>query len=201
MSIYGKYRNIIFIKPIMKKRNLFIKGVALGLLALASPSAMAQTPEPAEVIEYLLVTEKGGAQTAFKFGENPVITFTQQAEPEGDAVLLLNVEAGEQLLSVPVADVQDYKLVKEADLPPSVSIEKDVTVADNGGKPEFANGKACFSGLKPGAQVSVYTLDGVKVMSVAADASGAATVDLGSLDKGTVYILRTPTAGYKLMNK
>lgn len=185
----------------MKKRNLFIKGVALGLLALASPSAMAQTPEPAEVIEYLLVTEKGGAQTAFKFGENPVITFTQQAEPEGDAVLLLNVEAGEQLLSVPVADVQDYKFVKEADLPPSVSIEKDVTVADNGGKPEFANGKACFSGLKPGAQVSVYTLDGVKVMSVAADASGAATVDLGSLDKGTVYILRTPTAGYKLMNK
>ena len=133
--------------------------------------------------------------------KTPVITFTQQAEPEGDAVLLLNVEAGEQLLSVPVADVQDYKLVKEADLPPSVSIEKDVTVADNGGKPEFANGKACFSGLKPGAQVSVYTLDGVKVMSVAADASGAATVDLGSLDKGTVYILRTPTAGYKLMNK
>ena len=55
----------------MKKRNLFIKGVALGLLTLASPSAMAQTPEPAEVIEYLLVTEKGGAQTAFKFGENP----------------------------------------------------------------------------------------------------------------------------------
>ena len=74
-------------------------------------------------------------------------------------------------------------------------------VSENGGKPEFADGKVYFSGLKPGARVSVYTLDGVQALTVAAGSDGKASIDLGSLEKGTVYILRTPSAGYKILNK
>ena len=175
-----------------------MKSVALGLLTLAAPSAMAQTEGGEEVTmsKYLVVTEKSGAQTSFKLAEGPVITFAA-AEDETN-VTLMNVVAGEQTLQVALADVQDYALVEKEDLPSAI---EQAVVSDNGGKPEFADGKVYFSGLKPGARVAVYTLDGVQAMAVAADDGGRACVDLGALPKGTVYIMRTPTAGYKILNR
>lgn len=179
----------------MKKTNLLMKTAALSLLTLAAPSVMAQTEE-VTVSKYLVVTEMDGTQTSFKLADSPAITFAAAAD--GENVTEMTVTAGDQTLTVAIADVKDYVLMDKEDTPSAID---QTVVSENGGKPEFANGKVYFSGLKPGARISVYTLDGVQALTVAAGSDGKASIDLGSLEKGTVYILRTPSAGYKILNK
>ena len=179
----------------MRKLNLIMKSVAVSLLMLAAPSVMAQTEEVTKSM-YLVVTEKGGTETAFKLADSPVITF--EAAAEGESVTTMNVVAGEQTMEIALADVQDYILVEKEDIPSGIG---QASVTDNGGKPEFAGGHVYFSGLKPGAKVTVYTVDGVQALAVTAGSDGKASIDIGTLEKGAVYILRTPTAGYKILNK
>lgn len=169
----------------MMKRNVF-KSVAAGLLLLFSTTVCAQT----ETKNYLLVTDKAGAQTAFKLSENPVITI---AENE------MTVTAGEKELAVSLADMADYKFVTESELPDIPSNIENA--AKENSKPEFSDGKVYLSGLEAGAIIRVYTLDGIQKMIVTASTDGRACVDLTTLNNGVVYILRTPSASYKVLNK
>lgn len=167
------------------KRNVF-KSVAAGMLLLASTTASAQ----AETKNYLLVTDKAGAQTAFKLSENPVITI---AENE------MTVTAGEKELAVSLADMADYRLVTESELPDIPSNIENAAKEDS--RPEFSDGKVYLSGLEAGTKIRVYTLDGIQKMTVTASADGRACADLTTLKNGVVYILRTPSASYKVLNK
>lgn len=169
----------------MMKRNVF-KSVAVGLLLLASTTVSAQT----ETKNYLLVTDKAGAQTAFKLSENPVITIVENE---------MNVTAGEKVLAVSLADMADYKFVTESEVP-DIPTNIDNTVKENS-RPEFSEGKIYLSGLEAGAKVRVYTLDGIQKMTVTASADGRACVDMTTMKNGVVYILRTPSASYKILNK
>ena len=66
--------------------------------------------------------------------------------------------------------------------------------------PQFSFNNAEVSGLKAGAKVAIYNLNGTQISSVTADGEGRVALDFSSLPKG-VYILRTPTKSFKFMNK
>ena len=111
---------------------------------------------------------------------------------------MLTVESASQTLSVTIADVADYKFVTKEDIPTAVDKLEAKAVLS------LAEGKACVTGLAPGAKVGVvgvYTADGVCVVSAKAGTDGSVTVDLRALGNGRVYILRTPSVTYKVFNK
>jgi hypothetical protein len=64
----------------------------------------------------------------------------------------------------------------------------------------MAFGAASVEGLRQGDTVTLYTADGKTLTSVEADSNGRASVSLSSLPKG-IFILRTPTQSYKIINK
>ena len=66
--------------------------------------------------------------------------------------------------------------------------------------PSFSFHNAEVSGLKEGANVGIYDLNGRLISAVRADAVGHATLNLSSLPKG-IYILRTPTRSFKFVNQ
>ena len=66
--------------------------------------------------------------------------------------------------------------------------------------PQFSFSNAEVNGLKAGARVAIYNLNGTQISSVTADGEGRVALDFSSLPKG-VYILRTPTKSFKFMNK
>ncbi len=166
----------------MAKRKTLLRTIAVLLLALVSTAVLAS----AEVKQYLLVTENSGTETSFALSESPVITL------DGG---MLTVESASQTISVAIAEVKDYKFVTKEDIPTAVDKVEAKAVLS------LAEGKACVTGLAPGAKVGVYTVDGVSVATAKAGADGTATVDLGALGNGRVYILRTPSATYKVFNK
>ena len=69
--------------------------------------------------------------------------------------------------------------------------------ADATDRPVFSFDEARIEGLRPGAAVSVYALDGKCIDTVKAGDDGRVSVALGHLPKG-VYILRTPTRSFKI---
>ena len=168
----------------MAKRKTFIKSLASLLLAFVAMTASAQN----EAKQYLLVTENSGTETAFALADSPVITLA-----DGQ----MTVTAGSQTITVAIADVADYKFVTKEDIPSAIDN------VDAGSRTELSltGGRAYVSGLEPGARVSVYTVSGVQVAAVKASADGTATVELGALKRGEVYILRTPATSYKVLNK
>ena len=66
--------------------------------------------------------------------------------------------------------------------------------------PSFSFHNAEVSGLKEGANVGIYGLNGRLISAVRADAAGHVTLNLSSLPKG-IYILRTPTRSFKFVNQ
>lgn len=168
----------------MAKRKTFIKSLASLLLAFTAMTASAQN----EAKQYLLVTENSGTETAFALADSPVITM------DGGQ---MTVTAGSQTITVAIADVADYKFVTKEDIPSSIG---NVDAVSGAGL-SLTGGRAYVSGLEPGARVGVYTVSGVQVAAVRASADGTATVELGTLKRGEVYILHTPAASYKVLNK
>ncbi|MDO4160612.1 MAG: hypothetical protein Q4D41_09175 [Prevotellaceae bacterium] len=166
------------------KRKALLKAFALLLLLLSCPDMRADS----EAVKHLVITEKGGTETTFALSTNPVITIESNS-------LTVTTES-ESTITVSLADVASYNV---QDLVPT-GIEKAVATPE-GIKTTMSDGKATISGLKEGAHVQVYTLDGKMVSVVKASADGNVTVNLSSLQNGTVYILKTPNASYKILNR
>ena len=165
----------------------------IGLIALALSfiplSGFAQTVQE-KIITYLVLTETNGTKTEFALNSYPVITIEAND-------LVITCEG--KKLSTALTGVQDYHFI-EKKVTTSIS---SVPANDPKGEtttPSFSFNNAEVSGLKAGARVVIYNLNGTQISSVTADGEGRVTLDLSSLPKG-VYILRTPTKNFKFMNK
>ncbi len=163
------------------RKTLLIKAI---LLLLALPLSQTMRAED-ETVMCLLVTETDGTETYFALSDKPVISFADGA---------MTVTSSTLELTVALTGVVDYKLS-------SVPTGIKSTYATQEGQASFSGKKACITGLKAGAAVNVFTVDGVKVASVSASPNGEANVDFSTLKTGTVYLLSTPTVTYKIMNK
>ena len=165
----------------------------IGLIALALSfiplSGFAQTVQE-KIITCLVLTETNGTKTEFALNSYPVITIEAND-------LVITCEG--KKLSTALTGVQDYHFI-EKKVTTSIS---SVPANDPKGEtttPSFSFNNAEVSGLKAGARVAIYNLNGTQISSVRADGEGRVALDLSSLPKG-VYILRTPTKSFKFMNK
>ena len=95
--------------------------------------------------------------------------------------------------------MQDYRFIEKKVTAGISSVpSNDPKNASNTSQFSFSNTEV--SGLKAGARVAIYNLNGTQISSVTADGEGRVALDFSSLPKG-VYILRTPTKSFKFMNK
>lgn len=158
----------------------------VGLIALFLSLMPLQSHAQEWLATFLVLTETNGAKTEFPLDSQPVVTFEQNN---------LVVTCNGKTLSTALTDVLEYSF-----------IQRNVTAGINNlpGKetatPSFSFHNAEVSGLKEGANVGIYGLNGRLISAVRADAVGHATLNLSSLPKG-IYILRTPTRSFKFVNQ
>ncbi len=173
---------------------MFMKKISfIGLIALALSfiplSGFAQTVQE-KIITCLVLTETNGTKTEFALESSPVITI------EGND-LVITCEG--KKLSTALTGVQDYRFI-EKKVTTSISSVPSNDPKNASVSPQFSFSNAEVSGLKAGARVAIYNLNGTQISSVTADGEGRVALDFSSLPKG-VYILRTPTKSFKFMNK
>lgn len=165
----------------------------IGLIALALSfiplSGFAQTVQE-KMITCLVLTETNGTTTEFALESFPVITI------EGNNLVITH--NGNQLTTA-LTGVQDYHFI-EKKVTTSISSVPSNDPKNASVSPQFSFSNAEVSGLKAGARVAIYNLNGTQISSVPADGEGRVALDFSSLPKG-VYILRTPTKSFKFMNK
>ena len=165
----------------------------IGLIALALSfiplSGFAQTVQE-KMITCLVLTETNGTTTEFALESFPVITI------EGNNLVITH--NGNQLTTA-LTGVQDYHFI-EKKVTTSISSVPSNDPKNESNTPQFSFSNAEVSGLKAGARVAIYNLNGTQISSATADGEGRVALDLSSLPKG-VYILRTPTKSFKFMNK
>jgi hypothetical protein len=173
---------------------MFMKKISfIGLIALALSfiplSGFAQTVQK-KMITCLVLTETNGTTTEFALESFPVITI------EGNNLVITH--NGNQLTTA-LTGVQDYHFIEKT-VTTSISSVPSNDPKNESNTPQFSFSNAEVSGLKAGARVAIYNLNGTQISSVTADGEGRVALDLSSLPKG-VYILRTPTKSFKFMNK
>lgn len=148
------------------------------LSILAFISFLLLPARASEKVNFLVVSLADGTYANFALAEKPTV---------GYAANTLHITATEQTVDINVADVQKFEFRSE----PATAVDH---LRLNGGT---ADGKACFTNLKPGTKVSVVTANGQQVASEKADENGIAAVDLSVLPAG-VYIVSTPTTSIKI---
>jgi len=173
---------------------MFMKKISfIGLIALALSyiplSGFAQTVQK-KMITCLVLTETNGTTTEFALESFPVITI------EGNNLVITH--NGNQLTTA-LTGVQDYHFIEKT-VTTSISSVPSNDPKNESNTPQFSFSNAEVSGLKAGARVAIYNLNGTQISSVTADGEGRVALDFSSLPKG-VYILRTPTKSFKFMNK
>ena len=165
----------------------------IGLIALTLSFipliGFAQTVQK-KMITCLVLTETNGTTTEFALESFPVITI------EGNNLVITH--NGNQLTTA-LTGVQDYRFI-EKKVTTSISSVPSNDPKNASNTPQFSFSNAEVSGLKAGAKVAIYNLNGTQISSVTADGEGRVALDFSSLPKG-VYILRTPTKSFKFMNK
>ena len=173
---------------------MFMKKISfIGLIALALSfiplSGFAQTVQE-KMITCLVLTETNGTKTEFALESFPVITIEDNN---------LVITCKDQKLTTALTGVQDYRFI-EKKVTAGISSVPSNDPKNASVSPQFSFNNAEVSGLKAGARVAIYNLNGTQISSVTADGEGRVALDFSSLPKG-VYILRTPTKSFKFMNK
>ncbi len=173
---------------------MFMKKISfIGLIALTLSfiplSGFAQTVQE-RLITYLVLTETNGTKTEFALESFPVITIEDNN---------LVITCKDQKLTTALTGVQDYHFI-EKKVTTSISSVPSNDPKNASNTPQFSFSNAEVNGLKAGARVAIYNLNGTQISSVTADGEGRVALDFSSLPKG-VYILRTPTKSFKFMNK
>ena len=170
------------------KKISFIGLIALTL-SFITHCGFAQTVQK-KMITCLVLTETNGTTTEFALESFPVITI------EGNNLVITH--NGNQLTTA-LTGVQDYHFIEKT-VTTSISSVPSNDPKNESNTPQFSFSNAEVSGLKAGAKVAIYNLNGTQISSVTADGEGRVALDFSSLPKG-VYILRTPTKSFKFMNK
>ncbi len=163
----------------MKKKKKFILFALLSLLPYAATSVCAQ--DGTGKVVCMVLAQNDGSVTAFALSDQPVVTY------EGDNIV---VTCGDQRLTTSLEGIDKWTFSDDAQLGIGEGqlTEPQVLIS-------FA--RAEFSGLKSGAVVGIYAIDGKAIFTKRACEDGQVSVDLGHLPGG-VYIVRTPYKSYKI---
>lgn len=163
----------------------------LAVLAVPMTAAAAVNDDAAQPC--LVITFPGDTATttvAIALQDEPVITFDN-----GNLV----VKSAADTLSVPLQGVK-YGFETRKAFNPTTGISTITVPGAVSQEPQFAFGNGEVSGLRAGARVTVYQINGQMVSSAVADSEGKVSLNLGNLPKG-IFIIKTPTKSIKIINR
>ena len=153
----------------------------MGLIALFLSLMPLQSHAQEWLATFLVLTETNGTKTEFPLESQPVVTCNGKT------------------LSTALTDVLEYSFIQR-NVTAGINNLPGKGTGKEAATPSFSFHNAEVSGLKEGANVGIYDLNGRLISAVRADAVGHATLNLSSLPKG-IYILRTPTKSFKFVNQ
>ncbi len=153
--------------------------------------ALATTRATGDAVWCVAIMDSQGSETYFAMSHQPIITYRNVA-------LTMTITDDDYTISeLPFSDyVKAYFTTEVPTIDPN---KQDPDTGGDTGISSLSAGTALVTGLTAGAHVYVYTADGQMVENVKVTTEGSAQVDLSSLKSGQVYILRTPTATYKII--
>lgn len=149
------------------------------LLLLSSLTLLADNPKLR-----LIVWAKDGTKTYFDLAENPKTTFK-------DNDLVITCES--MTVSYPLEQVIRYTYELVSTGVDNISLEKAVCISQ-------CNDALTLKNLKPGTNVSLYTVDGKLVMAHITGDSRSVTISLSERPKG-MYIVKANDVTYKIMKR
>ena len=161
----------------MKNLRIILLGLLAGVINFSQAESGAK----------LLL--RNGEQVCFSFAHHPVIKTS-------DTEIVLYVDGKEQITCA-LADVQRVEMIDDVET--AINLEGDAdkkTVVFS-----ISNGTMTIEGLKAKEAIAVYTVNGVKAVSLKALRNGTLRVPLSSLPHGVCVISTASGISYKLYNK
>lgn len=162
------------------------------LLSILTMAALLLVPSPTRAedfieAQFLVLTQNDGTVSKFALNKAPELSFNGNQ-------LVISCEGDE--LSTDLSDVENYSFVTEK-IPTAV---KPITIGEGNDMSDVAFHNAQISGLKVGTHVTVFDINGKALNTLSADAEGKVQIDLSNLPRG-IFILRTPTKSFKMVNR
>lgn len=134
----------------------------------------------------LVVNTVSGEPVEFAFQTDPVATI------EGKDVVITDINDDRVLF--PVTDLVNITFKIDPKFDSVETLESDGTAV----RFTLTRTEVSVSGLEPGAQVTLYSLDGAKIVAAKAAADGTLTISTQSLPKG-VYTVVAPKHSFKFI--
>ena len=159
-----------------------------GVVEYAAGDVRKFTFEP---IYYFVAWLNDGSRTAYTLAQHPVVTYT-------NGELLLSTQ--QQQIAYAAADVRKFTFSTTditCDEEPPTSVTSPLEQAQQF---SLQQGEIHFSGCRAGSPISLYTLDGKLLQTVAADANGNARLATDSYPAG-VYIIKTETITHRIIKR
>lgn len=166
----------------MKKMNHLFKAFLLALMALPLTAMADETKD----VQYLILSQNNAKVAEFELSTLPVLSISSDS--------LVVVASGDSLV-VPLEGLSYAFETRQV----TTGID-NVRINDNRSNESFAFSNGTVMGMKEGAKVGVYSINGLKVSEVTVSADGKASLNLSNLPKG-VYIIRTPARSFKVINR
>ena len=143
-------------------------------------------PDPGGLIDrkFLVVETKDHVQTTYMLSERPEVTFV------GNSLRITSAYAN---VTYNLLDVQRFTF--ETRSVTGVSELRDEQAAI-----DYDDGQLIVSGIKQGASVGIYSMDGKMVKQLQASHSGTFRISLSSLPQG-MYIVKADNVTYKIMKR
>lgn len=169
-----------------------------GVVPLGSPSAdayiftppvagMGDTePDPGTMVDrnFLVIETKDHVQTTYMLAEKPEVRF------EGTNLRVVSAKAD---VTYQLTDILRFTYEKRSVTGVSELQSAPATV-------DYEDGELVISGIKAGAAVGVYSLDGKLVRQLTAQHAGTYRLSLSALPRG-VYVVKADNVTYKIMKR
>ena len=166
---------------------LFMLGALFFISVSASPRAEGEEAVDPDIL-FVNVWDNDGGCLSYPLTEYPRLEYNY-----GDS-LILCITASEEL-EFPMGSVHKYTLDDTPGLPTEIG-----SIQGSGSKVSYSADNIYISGFEAGADISLYSVDGLLISHYNADASGNLTIPTGSLAQG-IYIIKAHNVTYKISRK
>lgn len=170
----------------MIMKRLLIKLVLFAVPMLAAAQTTDTNSDDGNTVDrkFLVVETKDHVKTTYMLARKPEVTF------EGNDLRIVSWDAD---VTYNLADI--LRFTYETQSVTGVSELRDEQAAVN-----YEDGQLVISGIKAGASVGIYSIDGKLVQQLTAHRSGTYRLSLSHLPQG-VYIVKADNITYKIMKR
>ena len=170
----------------MIMKRLLIKLVLFAVPMLAAAQTTDTNSDDGNTVDrkFLVVETKDHVKTTYMLARKPEVTF------EGNDLRIVSWDAD---VTYNLADILRFTYETKSVTGVTELREDPATIG-------YEDGQLVISGIKAGAPVGIYSLDGKLVKQLTAERSGSFRISLTSLPQG-MYIVKADNITYKIMKR